>query len=398
MSDAAQPIVGRVVFGTARGLFASGDGHLAGAGARLEPFELRSGDPARSLTPNPDEPMLLRRALSLSTGGQIDLIAAVTGVIDAERRVGYLGYGAAVAYGDTNAYRNVIDLLWEEFPSILAHYTSGGRFRENPADVFAEARSAQRGAPATLCEVGQAAAPLIAFRERWWDDPARAEEFLAAAVSWSGVGAATVALWSVARPGAEPATDGLVARLREEAEAQARADAERQAEDEAARAGLHQREDPVARRKIQALSAELREAGRRIERLERELRRLSQQQQPPRGGAASGLLQASSRIRIDWPLFLLAGGAAAMAIIAIVVVALWWGSQDEPETALDAGVAATQAAPAALPPVPATAVAAPSSAPAGTAAPAETSAPVQSAPAASVPAADAAPAKRITGQ
>lgn len=326
MSADEGALLGRVVFGTGRGLFASGTGLLAGAADSLQTFELRSGDPDRALVPAAEMPMLMRRALVRHDNSQLDLIAVVTGIIDGERRPGFLGYGFAVPYGDRQGYATALDALTEEFPPVLRHYVREDRFRDNVRDFFAEHRPDLLGGPPVgFAEIGRRQPPIVGVLPAWWDHVPLVDDFLDAAVSLSAEDAATIVVAAAERSGGWPITPDAVASLRAEAIERAGTRERLEADRSSARAEIHAREDLEARREIRKLSARLDQANRKIATLEQEIRRLAQRQgASPRATALDLSAPPPRAFPLPGSPLVWAAGATCLVTLILLAALAWW--------------------------------------------------------------------------
>ncbi|MXX91803.1 MAG: hypothetical protein F4213_21665 [Boseongicola sp. SB0677_bin_26] len=100
MTDCAQSVLGRAVFGTSRGLAAAGNGVLAGADKCIGVFEFRgrTGPPRQLLDACFKHPAIFcRRAEDAASGGRkIVLVGALRSCLDSQSRPGFFGACVAV--------------------------------------------------------------------------------------------------------------------------------------------------------------------------------------------------------------------------------------------------------------------------------------------------------------
>ncbi len=326
MSDGEGAVLGRVVFGTARGLFAIGTGALAGAAESADAFELRAADPRRSLVPAMDRPILLRRALRLSTGGHVDLIAVANGVSDLERRPGFLGYGIAVEYSDLDGYQDAMGLLWEEFRPAFEHYTEANRFRDGVPPFVVPKVKGWSGALPSLADAGRKTPPILLTLPDWWMHARFVTDFLDTTARWSGREAATVLVGADDRPGAFAATPELFERMNEETELRAEEERKRADEAELERAGVSLGQDHLARRRIQRLEDQVRGLEREIKGLKRQLFMISAPGIATEGPKERTMGGIQSLLENRW---VLSGMAAAGVGIIILIATLFLLGREE---------------------------------------------------------------------
>ena len=263
-------ILGRVVFGTARGLFAKGNGQLSGIEGGPEALEMRNADPRRAISPPPDRPALFRKVLWVSTGNFIDVVGVVNGASDLERRPGFIAYGIAVPSGADEAYLTAFGILTEEFRAALAHYTVAGRFRDGQEAFKLPGEIDRAYRAASYSDAGTKAAVLRLALPDWWAPKNRglSVDALDNAARWSGSAHATVVISPDEGEGAHLVTEELLDRLAEETLQRRAADRERQKREGAVLEAAALRVDPGTRRLLQKMDGRIRALERQVSSLD----------------------------------------------------------------------------------------------------------------------------------
>ena len=315
MSNLKQEVLGLAVFGTMRGLFASGNGVLSGVANSAEIFELRHSDPQDNLVPIDNGIVLFRRAVSTSNGDFLDLIGVARAAEDLERRKGFLGICAAVKYGMTSCYQASYDAVADSYQDVVRLYLHADQIQDIKHHCFLPNKNGPQNG-VTYKRLDGAVRP-IGLVAPWQDIDKQQTLFscITAAVELAGQQAPTIAVFDQARPGARPLTaellDSLQIKIRER---DAKEEQQKVAVEREAAANLTQRVQRLEDR-LRLLEANLQKSLSRSEsRTEHRTYK-----SPPR---APREYRNTEQSNLDWRLVIYAG--LAILILASLVLGVFF--------------------------------------------------------------------------